>query len=62
MPTFYINLKNKQEYIKLAEVIDCTNSNEGSVFVLYTKLGVEKLFIRSIEEFEIKFLELINKD
>ncbi len=58
MPTFYINLKNKQEYIKLAEVIDCTNSNEGSVFVLYTKLGVEKLFIRSIEEFEIKFFRI----
>ena len=58
MPTFYINLKNKQEYIKLAEVIDSTNSNEGSVFVLYTKLGVEKLFIRSIEEFEIKFFRI----
>lgn len=62
MPTFYINLKNKQEYIKLAEVIDCTNSNEGSVFVLYTKLGVEKLFIQVLKSLKLNFLELINKD
>lgn len=55
-PRIFINLKNKEEYVFISEVLDCTNGNEDVVYVLYRKEGVAKLFIRRKEEFELKFI------
>jgi len=55
-PRIFINLKNKEEYIVISEVIDCTNGNEDVPYVLYRKEGVDKLFIRRKDEFDLKFV------
>ncbi len=55
-PRIFINLKNKEEYIVISEVIDCTNGNEDVLYVLYRKEGEDKLFIRRKDEFDLKFV------
>ena len=51
----YRNKKNGKVYEKLAEVTDCTNGNEDVLYALYRLKGEERLFIRKLSEFEVKF-------
>jgi len=48
-----VNNKNKTQYIRLGEVINATNEQDGQKMYLYTN-GVD-FFVRELEEFGIKF-------
>lgn len=49
----YQNKKNKHIYTKLANVINCTNAQDGQNMVLYIRDGM--LFVREEKEFNEKF-------
>ena len=53
----YRNNKNGNIYEVIREdVINCTNANDDQIMVMYKSLEhPEKLFVREINEFKIKF-------
>lgn len=61
-PQNYRNIKNGKTYTLLNDqVINCTNKDDGKIMALYTcEDNKDKLFVREMEEFLIKF-EKINQ-
>jgi hypothetical protein len=57
--TKYLNIKNGKIYIRLRDVINATNKDDGQVMVLYCRN--EKYFVREREEFNKKFKFIIEK-
>jgi hypothetical protein len=52
----YKNKKNQKIYQVISEVINCTNSNEGELMILYSEVtNKDKLFVRTKAEFLEKF-------
>ena len=56
----YRNIKNGNIYeIIRDDVINCTNANDNQIMVLYKSLEhPDMLFVREINEFNIKFEEV----
>ncbi len=59
MITLWRNLKNKTIYEKLYEAVDCTNSREGTLVVIYRihEMFSGQIWARDKEEFLKKFIE-----
>ena len=58
LDTIWINNKTKTEYVIVAEVIDCTNRDEGTKMFAYIEDsidGYDKVFVRDQQEFFEKF-------
>lgn len=54
----YYNLKNGRRYYLLDdEVTNSTNAQDGERMVLYTDESQTRLFVRSYDEFQNKFME-----
>ena len=54
--SIYRNKKNKKLYLVLSnDIISTTNAYEGKKMVLYSDEDMTKLFIRELDEFNIKF-------
>ena len=49
------NKKNKKLYLKLCNVINVTNKNDGQKMYLYINLKQFKFFVRECSEFNEKF-------
>lgn len=56
----YRNIKNGNIYEVIREdVINCTNANDGQIMVLYkSEKYPDKIFVREINEFNIKFQKI----
>jgi len=53
METLFIHRKTKKKYIRIAICINCTNTENGQIMVIYARKG--EIFCRERKEFNAKF-------